>query len=106
MISTKQRLDPAQYQAQFGQPKTPHLLVDVRTPGEFKEGHIPGAVNIDLQRLGQRLNEIPRDKPVVLYCRSGQRSSVAAGMLAQAGYDNIYDLGGIITWRAQGLPVR
>jgi rhodanese-related sulfurtransferase len=106
VISAQQRLSPSQYQAEFSQPKAPHLLVDVRTAGEFQEGHIPGAVNIDLQRLAQRLGEIPRDQPVVLYCRSGSRSATAAGLLARAGYVHVYDLGGIITWRAQGLPVR
>lgn len=106
MSSPKQRLSPAQYQEQFGGSKTPHLLVDVRSPGEYRQGHIPGAINLDLQQLDRRLDEIPRDRPVVLYCRSGQRSSVAAGKLAQAGYEQVYDLGGVIAWRAQGLPLR
>ncbi|HXF64120.1 MAG TPA: rhodanese-like domain-containing protein [Caldilineaceae bacterium] len=101
-----QRLEPAQYQAQFSRPQKPHLLVDVRTAQEFRDGHIPGAVNIDLQQLPARLHEIPRDQPVVLYCRSGQRSAAAARLLAQAGYQDLYDLGGIIAWQAQGFPVR
>lgn len=106
VINTKQRLSPAQYQAEFGQTKASHLLVDVRTPSEFREGHIAGAVNIDLQQLSRRLGELPHDKPVVLYCRSGSRSATAANLLARAGYDNVYDLGGVIAWRAQGLPLR
>lgn len=106
VINAKQRLSPAQYQAEFGRTKVPHLLVDVRTPNEFKEGHIAGAVNIDLQQLSRRLDELPHDQPIVLYCRSGSRSATAANLLTQAGYDNVYDLGGVIAWRAQGLPLR
>jgi rhodanese-related sulfurtransferase len=106
VTNTTTRLTPGEYQTQFVQPKTPHLLVDVRTAGEFAGGHIPGAVNIDLQQLSSRLNEIPRDQPVVLYCRSGSRSATAARLLGQQGYEHVYDLGGIIAWQRQGLPVR
>lgn len=101
-----QRIAPAQYQQQFSTANRPHLLLDVRTPQEFASGHIPGAVNISLQTLQSRLSEIPRDQPIVVYCRSGNRSVTASEILAQAGYTDLYDLGGIIAWSAQGLPVR
>lgn len=97
-------INPAEYQAQFDESQ-PHLLLDVRTPEEFAEGHIPGAVNISVQTLGQRLAEVPQDVPVVIYCRSGNRSAAAASLLAQAGYTDIYDMGGIIDWAVAGLPV-
>ncbi|MCS7055692.1 MAG: rhodanese-like domain-containing protein [Thermoflexales bacterium] len=99
-------LSPAQYKAEFADARKPHVLIDVRTPEEFKSGHIPGAINIDVQVLPQRLEEIPRDKAVVLYCRSGNRSSYAAHLLRRAGYTDVYDLGGIGEWRAAGYPVR
>jgi rhodanese-related sulfurtransferase len=100
------RISPQQYQTEYVQAKAPHVLVDVRTAEEFASGHIPGAVNIDVQHLQLRMREIPRDQPVVLYCRSGNRSATAARILKAEGYEDVYDLGGIIEWRAQGLPVR
>jgi rhodanese-related sulfurtransferase len=106
MIATQQLLTPAQYQAQFQAPARPHFLLDVRTPEEFATGRIPGAANISLQTLAQRLQEVPKNIPVVVYCRSGNRSRTASQTLKQAGYSEVYDLGGIIEWRAQGLPVQ
>lgn len=103
---TQALIAPADYQAEFGSTGARHLLVDVRTPEEFAEGHIAGAVNISLQTLSERLNEIPRDQPVVVYCRSGNRSAQASQILAQAGYTTIYDLGGIIAWQQAGLPIQ
>lgn len=104
MQATTQTLSPQQYQQQFAQEK--HLLLDVRQPEEFKAGHIPGAQNISLQTLEQRLAEVPKSQPVVLICRSGNRTKAAAQILAQAGYTQVYDLGGMIQWQAAGLPVR
>jgi len=101
-----QEIAPAAYQAEFVNAPQAHLLVDVRTPEEFSGGHIPGAVNIPLQELETRLTEIPADSPVVLYCRSGNRSAQAADILREAGYSRVYDLGGINAWQSQGLPVQ
>ncbi len=72
-------------------------LVDVRTPGEFKGGHIDGARNIPVAEISGRLKEIPKDKPVVVYCRSGARSSQAAGVLTNAGYE-AHNLGPMSAW--------
>lgn len=105
MNTTQQSLSPAQYQAEFVSSAQPHLLLDVRTAEEFAGGHLPGAVNISLQALPQRLAEVPHDRPIVIYCRSGNRSKQASHLLTAAGYDQLYDLGGIIEWQAQGLPV-
>jgi phage shock protein E len=96
-------ISPMTYQDQFkGQT---HVLLDVRTPAEFEEGHIAGAVNIALQELPQRLSELPQDQPIVIYCRSGNRSAEAWRILQNSGYRPIYDMGGIIDWTAQGFPV-
>lgn len=70
------------------------LLVDVRTTGEYDEGHAHGALNIPVQELPQRMDEIPRGTRVVLYCRSGARSSYAAAMLTQEGHE-VIDLGAL-----------
>jgi phage shock protein E len=104
-ISTGGKTTPADYITQYLDTGAQHLLIDVRTPEEFAEGHIANAVNISLQTLSQRLNEIPRTIPVVLYCRSGNRSDQAQQLLEQAGYTNVQDMGGIIDWQAQGYPI-
>jgi rhodanese-related sulfurtransferase len=100
-----QLVQPAEYKARYMDDATPHTLVDVRTPEEFSAGYIPGAININLQELQQKLGRIPTDKPVIVYCRSGNRSAFAANILKQAGYTEVYDLGGIIEWARQGLPI-
>lgn len=70
-------------------------IVDVRTPGEFRGGAYPGAVNIPLQILAGRLREIPKNRPVVLYCASGMRSASAARVLKRAGYEDVVNAGGL-----------
>lgn len=70
-------------------------IVDVRTPDEFRDGAYPGAVNIPVQSLGARLAEIPKDKPIVVYCASGGRSATAARLLKQAGYADVINAGGL-----------
>lgn len=76
------------------------LLIDVRTEAEFKSGHIEGALLLPIDQLQAKLSELPQDKatPLVVYCRSGNRSATAAQILLQAGYSQVYDLGGIIDW--------
>jgi len=74
-------------------------LLDVRTPEEFAVGHISGAINIPVQELDRRMGEIePKDRAVVLYCRSGNRSGRAARMLKSAGYVAVHDLGAMSRW--------
>jgi len=70
------------------------LLLDVRTPGEYKSGTIDGAVNIPHTQLRQRLDEIPRDKKVVLFCAVGERAYVAYRILVQNGFENLVNLSG------------
>jgi len=75
------------------------FLLDVRTPEEFAKGHIEGAVNIPVQALAQRMGELPpKERPVVLYCRSGNRSGTAVRMLRKAGYRSLHDLGAMSAW--------
>lgn len=69
-------------------------ILDVRTPEEFAGGHINGAINIPVQVLPQRIADVgPKDRPVIVYCRSGGRSSAAKGILTQAGYADVIDVG-------------
>jgi phage shock protein E len=69
------------------------LLLDVRTPQEFSMGHVEGALNIPVQVINQRHKELPRDKVIVVYCRSGRRSAHAAQLLLEAGFKEVYDIG-------------
>ncbi len=88
--------------------KEPLQVIDVRSPEEFQhDGHIVGAKLIPLQALAQRMNEIARDTPVALICRSGNRSQVAADLLTRAGYTDVSNVqGGMIAWRRAGYPAR
>ena len=69
------------------------LLVDVRTPGEFMEGHLPGALNLPLDQLQQVAGSLDPQRTVVLYCRSGNRSGHAAQLLEGLGFAEVLDLG-------------
>jgi phage shock protein E len=86
---------------------TDHLFVlDVRTPQEYAEGHVPGAVNVPHDQLASRLAEVPKDKDVVLYCKSGRRAGIAADVLAANGYTRLSHLeGDMSAWVEKGRPV-
>lgn len=78
------------------------LLLDVRGPDEYAEGHIPGSVNIPLQLLPAKkgLPEDP-DTPLFVYCRSGGRSRRAVAFLEKIGYENVKNIGGIMNWAGE-----
>lgn len=71
------------------------LVLDVRTAGEFSGGHYPGALNIAVQELPQRIADLPKGRPIVVYCASGARSERARRMLEQAGFQNVVNAGGL-----------
>lgn len=73
------------------------FLLDVRTPEEFGAGHLEGATNVPIQGLEERLEEIPRDRRVVVYCASGRRSAKATAILQAAGVE-VFDLGAMENW--------
>ena len=75
-------------------------IVDVRHEEEYREGHIPGAILVTNETIGDTLQEELPDKKAVLlvYCRSGVRSKQASQKLVRLGYENVYDFGGIINW--------
>jgi len=81
-------------------------LVDIRTPAEIAQAAIPGAVYLPMHLLPLRLSELPQDKDLVLYCRSGARSYHACAYLIQQGFKNAINLrGGIIAWAREGFPI-
>jgi rhodanese-related sulfurtransferase len=80
-------------------------LIDVRADHEWEAGRIPGAKHLPLAELNERTGEIAQDRPVVLYCRGGTRSSMATEALAAAGYDAAKLTGGIVGWEEDGMPL-
>ena len=97
-------ISPAEaYQRLQARPEV--VIVDVRQPVETRSGTVPGAVLIPLSEFGRRLDELPRDRPILTICRSGHRSPLAARQLKQAGYDITDVDGGMMAWERAGLPI-
>lgn len=80
-------------------------LIDVRADHEWEAGHIAGASHIPLDELPQRAGEIEKERPVVLYCRGGNRSTMATAALAESGFDAVKLSEGITGWEEEGLPL-
>lgn len=80
-------------------------LVDVRAEHEWEAGRIAGAKHVPLAELGERAGEIEKERPVILYCRGGNRSTMATEALAEAGYDAVKLSEGIVGWAEEGLPL-
>ena len=96
---------PKEFQAKI---KPEVQLIDARTPGEFAQGHLANAVNLDWNggTLQQRLSELDPKKPVLVYCASGRRSAAAAAFLKEKGFTNVTDMaGGIGAWQQAGMPI-
>jgi phage shock protein E len=82
------------------------MILDVREQDEWDAGHIPGAVFMPMGQVPDRLSEIPKDKTVIVQCRSGNRSSQVTDFLVQQGFTNVHNMaGGIKAWQSAGLPV-
>jgi rhodanese-related sulfurtransferase len=80
-------------------------IVDVRTIQEFAQGHLKGAVNIPLSDLPLRSGELEKNKPILVYCHTGNRSAQASAILVKAGFTHIYNMeGGISAWTNSGYP--
>jgi rhodanese-related sulfurtransferase/glyoxylase-like metal-dependent hydrolase (beta-lactamase superfamily II) len=84
----------------------PPFLLDVRTPGEWGMKHIKGSVNVPLNHLQERIDQVPRDRRIAVHCAGGYRSSIAVSILHQHGITNLIEIaGGLAAWDAAGLPV-
>ena len=83
--------------------ETDYIILDVRTPEEYAEKHIPNAINVPNETIGE--NEIPelprKDQIILVYCRSGNRSKQVSEKLVKLGYTNIYEFGGINDWTGE-----
>ena len=86
---------------------TPDLVIlDVRTIAEFNDGHIEGATNIPVDELSTRLSELSKNDELLVYCRTGNRSTIAVNILEDAEYTKIYHMyEGISEWMQQGYPL-
>lgn len=81
------------------------FILDVREPSEWAEFHVAGTTLIPLGQLEKRLSEVPRDREVVVICRSGNRSTSGRDILAKAGFTSVTSMsGGLLSWRAKGFP--
>ena len=84
------------------------LLVDIRTPREFNSGHIEKAININFlsSEFDEQIQKLDTTKTLVIYCRSGNRSSKSTSKFVKVGFDNLYDLkGGVLNWQKSGLKL-
>jgi hydroxyacylglutathione hydrolase len=82
------------------------VYVDVRKQTEWNEGHVPGALHVHLGYLLDRADELPRDRPLLLYCRSGNRSGMGMSLLQAAGFGDVRNVeGGVVTRGAQLEPL-
>ena len=104
--SSKTDLSPTEFSKQLTETENPTIL-DVRTPGEFGEGHIQNALNIDWNgsSFDTQVSKLDKNTTVFVYCLSGGRSGSAASQLRSNGFKNVLELdGGMMAWRSAGLP--
>ena len=81
-------------------------VLDVREQIEYDEKHIPGVTLLPMSEIQSRLDEVPKDKEVIITCRTGNRSGQVTQFLTQNGYDNVHNMqGGIVAWEEAGFPV-
>ena len=96
----------AERAARCGRATKSPLVVDVRAPREREQKRIAGSVGMPLNHLGERLSELPADRPLLVYCAGGYRSSIAASLLQRHGFTQVSEIaGGIAAWEAAKLPM-
>lgn len=98
-------IDPAELSARQASGSAP-VVIDVRSAAEYREGHIPGALNIPFDQVAERISEVDAPQGVALYCMMGPRARRGESALLAAGYTPVLHLeGGLAAWQAAGLPV-
>lgn len=105
-IANGSHLTPQDFQSAMTAPNT--VVLDVRTPSEFASGHLPNAMNIDVEAgdFGQQIANLDKSKTYAVYCHSGRRSGIALDQMMGAGFGSVYDLaGGIAAWQSAGGQV-
>jgi rhodanese-related sulfurtransferase len=100
-------VDPLYADIRRRDPVQPALILDVRELDEYRTVRVDGSLFIPMSQLGARLHEVPRDRPVLVLCASGNRSANVTGHLLASGWADVANVaGGISTWERMGLPVR
>ncbi len=105
--TTSQSMKPLDLMAYLESDERP-VVLDVRSPEEYAEGHVPGAVNVPYDQISARLDSLQayRDRGFVVYCRTGRRAGIAETVLIEAGFERVWDLEGhMVAWREQDLPL-
>ena len=101
------QLDPLYADIRRRDPARPAVLLDVREVDEFRQVRVEGSLFIPMSQLGARLADIPRDRPIVVMCATGSRSTGVTSYLLQQGFEDVGNVaGGIDGWQRMGLPVR
>ena len=100
-------VDPLYADLRRRDPVRPALIVDVRERHEFAAARVEGTLLLPMSELGQRLEELPRDRPLLVMCQVGGRSARVTGFLRQQGFEDVANVaGGLDAWQRMGLPVR
>jgi rhodanese-related sulfurtransferase len=106
LVAFTERLS-APFAAELLSSAAPPLAIDVRAPSEREQKHIEGSMSIPLNHLQENLKTLPRNRPLLVYCAGGYRSSIAASLLQRAGFVSVCEIaGGIAAWESAKLPVR
>ena len=106
LVAFVERLSP-QFAAELIASSQPPLAVDVRAPREREPKHIGGSVGMPLNHLVENLKDLPKDRPLLVYCAGGYRSSIAASLLKASGFDSVCEIaGGLAAWESAKLPVQ
>jgi phage shock protein E len=83
------------------------FILDVRTREEYDEGHIANAILIPSTDISGRLDEVPKDMPILVYCQTSRRSAISSQVLADNGFSEVYNMeGGIVAWQNAGYPIQ
>ena len=105
LTASIERLSPGVAAERLDSDLPPHII-DVRTPREYDAKHIDGSVSVPLNHLGERMQDLAHDRPLLVHCAGGYRSSIAVSLLQKAGFRRVSELaGGLAAWEAAGLPV-
>jgi rhodanese-related sulfurtransferase len=100
-------LDPLYADIRRRDPARPGLILDVRELDEFRQARVEGSLFVPMSQIQVRLADIPRDRPLMVMCATGSRSSSVTSFLLQQGYEDVGNLaGGIDGWQRMGLPVK